>query len=61
MTVQNAKALAHELTMEYIKKSSILCDSAISNIPKMVETVADVNKSFYDAIKNNETLSELYQ
>lgn len=61
MSKQNAVMLAHELTMEYIKKLPILDDPAIDNIPKMVESVADINKRFYDAIVHNEVLGELYQ
>ena len=61
MTVQNAKTLAHELTMEYIKNLPVLSDPARDNIPKMVEDVADINKRFYDAIVHNKTLDELYR
>lgn len=61
MSKQNAVMLAHELTMEYIKRRTVLNDPAIDNIPEIVESVADINKRFYDAIVHNEILGELYQ
>lgn len=61
MTVQNAKVLAHELTMEYMKKHPNYLIDVRDNIPKMVEDFADINKRFYDSVIHNETLSELYQ
>lgn len=60
MNAQQAKILAHELTIEYVKNREILSDSLLDNIPKMVDTFADINKRFYDAIMQNETLSNLY-
>lgn len=60
MTVQNAKTLAHEMTLEYVKSLHVLNDPSRDNIPKMVEDFADINKRFYDAIMQNDTLGELY-
>ena len=61
MTEQNAKSLAHEMTLEYVKNLHILSDPAIDNIPRMVEKFASINKMFYDAIMLNETLDKLYK
>lgn len=55
-----AKALAHELTMEYIKVNKTYLDDVRDNIPKMVDKIADVNKRFYDAIIHHEVLDKLY-
>lgn len=60
MNAQQAKILAHELTIEYVKNREVLSDSLLDNIPKMVDIFADINKRFYDAIMQNETLSNLY-
>lgn len=61
MSKQQAQLLAHELTIEYIRKNQrILNDSALDNIPKMVEQFADINKRFYESIIHNETLDKLY-
>ena len=57
MSEQQAKILAHELTIEYVK---VLTDPLLENIPKMVDAFADINKKFYDAIMQNRTLSNLY-
>ena len=61
MTVQNAKALAHELTIEYMKKHPNYLVDMRDNIPKIVDDFADINKRFYDALIHNETLDKLYQ
>lgn len=61
MTEQNAKSLAHEMTLEYVKNLHILSEPTIDYIPKMVEKFANINKMFYDAIIRNETLDKLYQ
>ena len=61
MTEQNAKSLAHEMTLEYVKNLHILSEPAIDYIPNMVEKFASINKMFYDAIVHNKTLNELYQ
>ena len=61
MTEQNAKSLAHEMTLEYVKNLHILSEPAIDYIPKIFEKFANINKMFYDAIIHNETLDKLYQ
>lgn len=61
MSTSQAKNLAHELTIKYIEiNRNVLNDPSLSNIPKMVDEFADINKQFYDAIIQNETLSNLY-
>ena len=60
MSEQQAKILAHELTIEYVKNVKALTDPLLENIPKMVDAFADINKKFYDAIMQNRTLSNLY-
>lgn len=60
MTDAQAKVLAHELTMEYIKVNKTYLDDVRDNIPKMVDKIADVNKRFYDAIIHHEVLDKLY-
>lgn len=61
MTEGMAKKLAHELAMEYLKEKKMLSNPILENIPNMVAKFADINKSFYDAIISNETLSDLYK
>lgn len=62
MTAPQAKILAHELTIKYIEINRIvLNDPSLSNIPKMVDEFANINKRFYDAIMKNETLANLYE
>lgn len=60
MNEARAKELAHELTMEYVREKSMLSNPLLENIPNVVEKFADINKRFYDAIINNDTLKELY-
>lgn len=60
MSEQQAKILAHELTIKYVKNVKVLTDPLLENIPKMVDAFADINKKFYDAIMQNRTLSNLY-
>ncbi len=61
MSTEQAKILAHELTIKYIEINRyVLTDPSSSNIPKMVEEFADINKRFYDAIIQNKTLANLY-
>lgn len=61
MSIEQAKILAHELTIKYIEINRyVLTDPSSSNIPKMVEEFADINKRFYDAIIQNKTLANLY-
>lgn len=60
MSPKQAKDLAHELTIKYIEiNRNVLNDPSLSNVPKMVEEFADINKKFYDAIMKNEVLSNL--
>ena len=62
MTASQAKVLAHELTIKYIEiNRNVLNDPSLSNVPKMVDEFANINKRFYDAIMQNETLSSLYE
>ncbi len=60
MDDNKAKELAHELAVEYVKEKKMLSNPILDNIPNMVSKFADINKSFYDAIKNNDTLKDLY-
>ena len=60
MTDAQAKSLAHELTMEYIKVNKSYLSDVRSNIPEMVEQIADVNNRFYNAIIRSKILDELY-
>lgn len=62
MTAPQAKILAHELTIKYIEINRIVLNNpSLSNIHKMVDEFANINKRFYDAIMQNETLSSLYE
>ncbi len=61
MSTEQAKLLAHELTMKYIEiNRNVLNDPALSNISKMIDEFADINKRFYEAILHHEVLDELY-
>ena len=60
MIEEKAKSLAHELTIEYIRKRNNYLSDVESQIPKMVNEFANINKKFYEAILNNEVLDELY-
>lgn len=60
MSEAQAKQLAHELTIEYIKVNNGYLSDVRANIPKMVDEIADVNKRFYDAIINHKVLDKLY-
>mgnify|MGYP001027131523 FL=1 len=60
MNEAKAKELAHELAMEYLKEKKMLSNPILDNIPNMVAKFADINKSFYEAIMDNETLRDLY-
>lgn len=60
MNSEQAKILAHELTMEYVKQHRDLLTDVISKIPDMVDKIADINQRFYDAIISNDTLNKLY-
>ena len=60
MSSEQAKALAHELTMEYVRQHRDLLSDVISKIPDMTAKIADINQRFYDAIRSNDTLNKLY-
>lgn len=60
MSENQAKLLAHELTIEYIKAHPGYLSNSKENIPGLVDKIADINKRFYDAIIKNQTLSRLY-
>lgn len=60
MSSAQAKQLAHELTIEYIRANPGYLQDVRGNIPKIVDMVADVNKRFYDAIIHHEVLTTLY-
>lgn len=60
MSAENAKKLAHELTMEFIRNHKDILDDVLDNIPKMVDKVADINRRFYDSIINNKNFDGLY-
>lgn len=60
MTSENAKKLAHELTMEYLRANPEYLRHTRDEAQKMVNQIAEVNKNFYDCLVKNETLSDLY-
>lgn len=54
MNTSQAKKLAYELTIKYIEiNRNVLNNPSLSKF-------ANINKQFYDAIIQNETLSNLY-
>lgn len=59
MSSEQAKALAHELTMEYVRQHRDLLSDVIANIPNMIDKIANINQRFYDAIVSNDTLNKL--
>lgn len=60
MSGNQAKALAHELTLEYIKNTNIFKNSNPDNISQIVDEFADINQKFYDAIKFHKVIDQLY-
>lgn len=60
MSTDQAKKLAHEYTIEFIRINPAYLSDVRDNIPQMVDMIADVNRRFYDAIVSNQTLSNLY-
>lgn len=60
MTRAQAQALAHELTLEYIRNHKDIMSDVLDNIPKMVDMIADINKRFYECIIHNEKFNGLY-
>ena len=60
MSSAQAKQLAHELTIEFLRANPTYLKDVLDNIPKMVDKIADINKRFYDSIIHNKTLDGLY-
>lgn len=60
MSPENAKNLAHELTMEYLRVNPEYLRHTRDEAQKMVNQIAEVNKNFYDCLVKNEILSDLY-
>lgn len=60
MSTENAKHLAHELTIEFIRNHKDILDDVLDNIPKMVDKIADINRRFYDSIIHNDKFNGLY-
>ena len=60
MSQAQAQALAHELTIEYIRNHKDILSDVLNNIPKMVDMIADINRRFYDSIIHNEKFEGLY-
>lgn len=60
MTIAQSQALAHELTIEYIRNHKDILDDVLDNIPKMVDKIADINRRFYDSIIHNNKFDGLY-
>lgn len=60
MNDTQAKLLVHKLTMKYLYNNKhILSDPALSNIPKIVDMVADINKRFYDAVIHHKVYRQI--
>ncbi|MBQ7876016.1 MAG: hypothetical protein IJ316_01880 [Clostridia bacterium] len=60
MTLAQRQALAHELTMEYLKVNTEFLKGNMEDIPKMVDMVAEINRRFYDSLIHNEKFTGLY-
>ena len=60
MSTENAKRLAHELTIEFIRNHKDILNDVLDNIPKMVDKIADINRRFYDSIIHNNKFDGLY-
>ena len=60
MSCAQAQALAHELTIEYIRNHKDILSDVINNIPDMVDKIADINRRFYDSIIHNNKFDGLY-
>lgn len=60
MTDEQAKILAHKLTMKYLDNHPEILSNVQSHIPQMVEDIAYINKQFFDTIISNELLNKLY-
>lgn len=57
MNPEKAKTLAHELTMEYVRRHP---DIMTHEFNAIVEEIADINQKFFDSIIKNKTLNNLY-
>lgn len=53
------QALAHELTVEYIRANPQVLQDAPANISKIVDNVATINKNFLKAIQENTKFDNL--
>lgn len=60
MSAENARRLAHELTMEYIRNHPNLFSGMIDDIPEITNRIADINRKFYDSIIHNDKFNGLY-
>ena len=60
MSTENAKRLAHELTIEFIRNHKDILNDVLDNIPKMVDKIADINRRFYNSIIHNNKFDGLY-
>lgn len=60
MSQTQAQALAHELTIEYIRNHKDILSDVLNNIPKMVDMIADINRCFYESIIHNKKFEGLY-
>lgn len=60
MSTENAKRLAHELTIEFIRNHKDILDDVLDNIPDMVDKIADINRRFYNSIIHNNKFDGLY-
>lgn len=55
-----AQDLAHELTIEYIHVHPEILSVNMDNIEKAVDTIADINIKFYEALTNNSKFNKTY-
>ena len=60
MSSEQAKALAHELTMEYVRQHRDIMSNDANHIRNIVDDIAFINKNFYDEIIKNDTFNQLY-
>ena len=60
MNLEQAKILAHKLTIEYVKQHRDVMGDDASRIRNIVNDIAFINKNFYDAIIKNDIFNQLY-
>lgn len=60
MSPAQSQALAHELTIEYIRVHSEILSGDIKSIRDMVDKIADINTEFRKAIRENNKFDKLY-